>query len=360
MNINKINNNFTYKYILIIVFNLIILILIFSEWKNKYRNRIGVVGVRHEVNIGNNLIKYAISIKLKELGYVPYIIGTHWKNYNITFINQTTNLVIINNSFTELKEDDYDFLIVNSDQTWYRYDEHFYDYGFLKFAENWKIRKFVYGASIGHDFWTLNKTEEQIAKGLVGQFSGISVREMGSIKLIKQHLGITPTFVLDPTFLIDKKYYLDIIKNYKGEVPIKKKYIFIYNINNNTFVIDAVNNATKIFDFDTYYFNLNNESSIQNFIYYMVNSEAVITNAFHGTVFSIIFNKPFITIYKRYDAIERFNSLDYLFGVRDRLYINGQEINFDLLIKPLKFNHNLLNEFKKDSINFIKDNLKKE
>ena len=136
--------------------------------------------------------------------------------------------------------------------------------------------------------------------------------------------------------------------------------IFIYNINNNTFVIDAVNNATKIFDFDTYYFNLNNESSIQNFIYYMVNSEAVITNAFHGTVFSIIFNKPFITIYKRYDAIERFNSLDYLFGVRDRLYINGQEINFDLLIKPLKFNHNLLNEFKKDSINFIKDNLKKE
>ena len=92
----------------------------------------------------------------------------------------------------------------------------------------------------------------------------------------------------------------------------------------------------------------------------MVNSEAVITNAFHGTVFSIIFNKPFITIYKRYDAIERFNSLDYLFGVRDRLYINGQEINFDLLIKPLKFNHNLLNEFKKDSINFIKDNLKKE
>ena len=155
---------------------------------------------------------------------MPYIIGTHWKNYNITFINQTTNLVIINNSFTELKEDDYDFLIVNSDQTWYRYDEHFYDYGFLKFAENWKIRKFVYGASIGHDFWTLNKTEEQIAKGLVGQFSGISVREMGSIKLIKQHLGITPTFVLDPTFLIDKKYYLDIIKNYKGEVPIKKKY----------------------------------------------------------------------------------------------------------------------------------------
>ena len=91
----------------------------------------------------------------------------------------------------------------------------------------------------------------------------------------------------------------------------------------------------------------------------MVKSEAVITNAFHGTVFSIIFNKPFITIYRRYDAIERFNSLDYLFGVKDRLYINGQEINLDLLIKPLKINHKLLNRFKKNSINFIKDNLRK-
>ena len=37
------------------------------------------------------------------------------------------------------------------------------------------------------------------------------MREKGSIKLIKKHLGITPEFVLDPTLLIDKKDYLDLI-----------------------------------------------------------------------------------------------------------------------------------------------------
>ena len=68
--------------------------------KKKIKKKIGVIGVRHETNIGNNLIKYAMSIKLSELGYIPYIIGTVWKQYNnIEFINQTTKLVIIKNNY---------------------------------------------------------------------------------------------------------------------------------------------------------------------------------------------------------------------------------------------------------------------
>ena len=43
--------------------------------------------------IGNNLLKYAISIKLKELGFQPYIIGTLWKNYDISFLKKNTNCI---------------------------------------------------------------------------------------------------------------------------------------------------------------------------------------------------------------------------------------------------------------------------
>ena len=357
---NKINNaHFTYKYVLIIVFNLIILLLFQIKKIIKKGKRVGVIGVRHEVNIGNNLIKYAMSIKLKELGYIPYIIGTRWKYYNITFINQTTNLVVIQNNFSEIKENDYDILIVNSDQTWRKYDKHFYDYGFLKFAENWKVKKFAYGASIGLDYWKMTKDDEQIAKNLLKDFSGISVREEGSIKLIKEHLGIIPTFVLDPTFLIDKKYYLDIIKGFQGDVVMKKKYIFVYSIYHSEDFINDVKNASSILNYDIYFFNLNNNSKIQNFIYYMVKSDAVMTNAFHGTVFSIIFNKPFITIYNKSNAKERYNTLDYLFGVHDRLFIHGQQINIELLLKPLEIDYKHLNQFKVNSINFLKSNLEK-
>ena len=120
--------------------------------------------------------------------------------------------------------------MVNSDQTWRRFDDNFYDYAFLKFAEKWNIPKFVYAASIGFDYWILSPEDEKVAKNLLRNFTGISVREKGSIELIEKHLGIKSLFVLDPTLLIDKKYYLNLIKNFKPNINEKEKYIFIYLI----------------------------------------------------------------------------------------------------------------------------------
>ena len=64
--------------------------------KNKKKLKIGIVGVRHEINIGNNLIKYAISKVLKDFGYIPYIIGTRYNIFSIEFVQRRTNLVVIN------------------------------------------------------------------------------------------------------------------------------------------------------------------------------------------------------------------------------------------------------------------------
>ena len=128
-------------------------------------------------------------IKLKELGYDPYIVTTNHKNVNISFINHTTNIILIKN-YSQIKENDFDILLVNSDQTWRKWDKYFYDCGFLKFAEKWNKLKFVYGASLGFDYWDLNQNDEKIIKPLLKDFSDISVRERGSIKLIQAHLNI--------------------------------------------------------------------------------------------------------------------------------------------------------------------------
>ena len=337
----KFNKRLSSKSSFLIIINLsLIYLLIF---KQKFLKKVGVIGVRHETNIGNNLIKYAISIKLKELGYIPYIIGTIWNRFNnITFINQTTNLVVIKNNFSEIKQNDYDILMVNSDQTWVKFDEFFYDYGFLKFAEFWNITKIVYGASIGLDIWSFSQEDNTIAKRLLQNFSGISVREKGSIELIKKHLNISPEFVLDPTFLIDKKYYFDLIKNFKGNITNEKKYIFVYNIANDQYVINSMKNASKELNFEINYFPLNNESSVLSFIYYMIKSTAVITNSYHGTVFSIIFNKPFLTIYHRLNSKERYISLGNIFNVSERILEREQKPNYELLKKPLHINNKSL------------------
>jgi hypothetical protein len=123
--------------------------------------------------------------------------------------------------------------MVNSDQTWRKYNEkYFYDIAFLKFAKKWNIPKFVYAASFGMDKWNLNKKDKEIAKFLLKNFTGISVREKGSVKIVENHLGIKPIFVLDPTLLIDRKYYLKLIKNYKNDILIDDNYIFVYTLTN--------------------------------------------------------------------------------------------------------------------------------
>ena len=334
--------------------------------KIKQRLKIGVVGVGHGANVGNNMIKYAISIVLSNLGYEPYIIGTHNNNFTINFANKTTNLVVIKKKFSEIKENDYDILMVNSDQTWRKFSNYFFDYGFLRFARNWNIKKFVYGTSIGFDYWPFTPKEDMIMKELLKNFTGVSVREMGSIKLIQKHLGITPEFVLDPTLLIDKKYYLNLIKDYKNKINNNNKYtnndyIFFYtfgNIRTSEFKINRLykelkfKKREKIFDF-----NLNNNQTIEDFLYYISNCKAVVTQSFHGTVFSIIFKKPFITISVKGWAEERFRSLGKLLGVEKRIVNYNQRPNINLLSTHLNVNYSLIKDLRKKSIDFIKKNL---
>lgn len=78
--------------------------------------------------------------------------------------------------------------MVNSDQTWNKFDDNFYDNGFLKFAESWDIPRFTYAASYG-DYWILNKKDKIIIKKLLKKFIGISVREKVQLKYLKKILA---------------------------------------------------------------------------------------------------------------------------------------------------------------------------
>ena len=279
------------KISILLIFSIIFICITFKKVKIK----IGIFGCRHDKNIGNFLIKYAMSTKLIELGYDPYIVTTNHKRVNISFINSTTKIIIVEN-YSEIKENDYDILLVNSDQTWRKWDKYFYHCGFLKFAEKWNKLKFVYGASLGYDYYAFNKKDELIIKPLIKQFSGISVREIGSIKLIKEHLGISPKLVLDPTLIIDKKYYLNLIKEYKSDVNDTINYIFVYILYKPQNKIESfVKRIKRETNFKIYYYNMNNYSLVEDFIYHIKNSKAVITNSFHCTIFSILFSKPFIS-----------------------------------------------------------------
>ena len=170
-----------------------------SDKKSPKKIKIGVIGEHFSQNIGNNLLKYAIFIKLKELGFDPQIIGYLIPGENISELNKTINIRIIKKSYREINRNDYDILMVNSDQVWKHGNLFCFDIGFLKFSFNWNITKFIYGASLGSEIWKYKRNENIILKKLLKEFKGVSVREKGTIKLVKNHLNITPTLVVDPT-----------------------------------------------------------------------------------------------------------------------------------------------------------------
>lgn len=345
-----------FKYRFIIIF-----ILIYNIFNSNYyaiRKRIGVIGLDHSQNVGNNLLKYAISIKLSEFGYIPYIIGRRFRNHNISFINSTVNLVIIKN-FSEIKESDFDILMVNSDQTWSVYVQDFYNIAFLKFAEKWEKPKFVYGASLGFDTWKFNDTDEKVAKKLMKKFSGISVREKVSVDLIKKHLDLNAIFVLDPTLLINKKYYLKLIKDYQSYI-IKginnEQYIFAYILKKKKNLQIYLSRVKKKLKLPIFYVTIGNKDQVKEFLYGINSCKAVITNSFHGTIFSIIFNKPFVT-FKMMNNDCRLNNLIEIFNIGDRIIDVNSVPSISLLKRPLAIDKLKLNSLRKRSIDYLKQNL---
>ena len=97
---------------------------------------------------------------------------------------------------------------------------------------------------------------------------------------------------------------------------------------------------------------------MENFIFGINISDALITDSYHGTIFSIIFNKPFITFINRSRGIKRFMTLRNLFKLSERIisssYFSPQ---IDLLLSPLNIDQTLLNSLKNHSLNYLEKNL---
>ena len=349
INFNKNILIFVVSFLLIYLSNLI---------ENYHRKlKIGIICLEHSNNIGNNLLKLAIYNKISELGYNPIMIGTKAKNNNISFIQNAAKIRIIQTNFSEIKENDYDILIVNSDQTWRKWDRHFYDIAFLRFSEKWDKYRFIYGASLGYDSWKFSKEDENIAKHLLKNFKSLSFREMHTVEFVKEHLGYKSTFVLDPTLLINKDFYLDLIKDYKSDIKIND-YIFVYRIINSTRINNFLEKVKETLNINLYVVNMNEQDQIYKFLYGIHQSRGVITDSFHASIFSIIFNKPFIAFVNQIGDDGRFKTIKDIFKLENRIYNINETAKISLLKTPLNINKKLLNSLKRKSLNYLKNNLK--
>jgi exopolysaccharide biosynthesis predicted pyruvyltransferase EpsI len=88
-----------------------------------------------------------------------------------------------------------------------------------------------------------------------------------------------------------------------------------------------------------------------------MDAEFVVTDSFHGTVFSILFNKPFIAIGNQDRGLARFSSLLKLFNLENRLIQTSTDIDDKLLHEKINWEkvNAILREKKEQSLRFLND-----
>lgn len=242
-------------------------------------------------------------------------------------------------SFSELSEHDYDALVVGSDQVWrpaYCDVNKF----FLSFAKNWKIKRIAYAASFGSAEREYGDELIDNLKPLAEKFNAISVREDSGVELCKDYFGIEAHFVLDPTLLLSREKYELLIRN-KG-FDDNKGNLFVYVLDEDENKKKSVNIISDSLNLHPYSIKVCGDQrelpldariqpSVETWLKSIADSNFVVTDSFHGCVFSIIFHKPFVIIANAERGQSRLESLLRLFHLENRLL--SDEKNLNILIR---------------------------
>lgn len=266
----------------------------------------------------------------------------------------------------------FDGYVVGSDQVWRPcYSYNIYN-DFLDFCQDENnIKRIAYAASFGVDNWEFNETQTKECSRLAKLFDAISVREDSGENLCKKFLGVNATHVLDPTMLLEKDDYIKLVE--ENNEPLSQGDLFCYFLDNN----EKKENIRKIIEQEqglngfqvkigrhTYLLEKNKDinnlilSAPTKWLRAFMDAELVLTDSFHGCVFSIIFNKPFWVIENKERGNARFDSLLKLFKLENRRVDieNATYIDFSSPIDWQEVN-SIKKDWQKKSINFIKESL---
>lgn len=249
-----------------------------------------------------------------------------------------------------------DAYVVGSDQVW----RPAFNLGprlgnmFLNFADD-KVKKLSYAASFGCKEWEYTEEQELQCGKLAKRFDAISVREASGVDLCKEHFGVDATLVLDPTLLLDKEDYGKVC----NDVPRKGKHIFVYSLVVSEGVLAVAEKVAEKMGLPIIVkqagSKVRKEDTIEDWFAEFRDADYVVTDSFHGMVFSIIFNKPFSVVMNPSGGNERYISLLSHLGLMERI-VNGETLSSNSNINWQEVNLKLT-DLKKTSLLFLRNNL---
>lgn len=366
----------------------------------------GILTFHGAYNFGSNLQAYALQKTIQNLGYEVEIINYRpsiqralYSVVNTKVINKGTilksifNVVhynkikaknqrfedfiknkLVKNTEDFLDESDvkeiinsYTNIVCGSDQVW-NLSNKTYDRSkvyYLDFPN--KVNSVSYAPSFGNDINFLKDNFEEISN-MVKKFNHISIRERDAVDYFNQK-GINAQITLDPTLLLKKEEWEELI-----DEPIEKEpYILYYSLNCKKFSIDITKKIQEKLNVKVINpflhpkgslsgFEIKADSGPIEFLNLIKYAKCICTNSFHGTVFSILLEKPFYALFDEDNGKlireNRKASLMEQLGLEKNMATlsNIKDFNeiFNTSYEDVKIK---LEELKKSSIKYLKDSL---
>ena len=364
--------------------------------------RIGILTLPLHNNYGGILQAYALMTTLKKQGHEVWLIRydpnkpfSSWKvpiaigkrlilkyifgkdivilkekkarrdNQNIQefidrYVQPQTHKLYESHTLPELGQYNLDAYIVGSDQVWReKYNPKSITNYFFDFITNDNTKKISYAASFGVDSWDYDPDTTKKLKILAGKFDALSVREDSGVQLCEEFLGVNAELVLDPTMLLQKSEYEELTTSKLDGQNNLLLYILDETTEKKT-VIEAVSSTGNFKSFSIGHSKGDvPDPSIINWLEGFSSAQFVVTDSFHGCVFSIIFNIPFLVIGNNDRGLARFNSLLKLFNLTDRLITDVSNIDHIKLANEINWNdvNKILEQKRGYAISFLNKSL---
>ena len=232
-------------------------------------------------------------------------------------------------------------IIVGSDQIWRPVMYDAVKYYFLGFARESDILRIAYAPSVALDVWPFNEETTAQLRELIKKFSAVSVREESSVKLIKDNLCVDAQWVLDPTMLLKRDDYLEVCKDVKKS---KEFFVFAYILDMTDEKKAMAEKVAKTCGCSVKYLTadkVKEDDTIEKWLANFRDAKFVVTDSYHGTVFSLIFKKQFYCFYNTYRGNARMDSLKSISGLDDRFIMNlvdvaGTSIDYNSVDNNIK------------------------
>ena len=287
--------------------------------------------------VGNSVYNKPILRELYQIAKLPERIKNKYGKRKKLFDEFTKKYLLTTSksygSNEELKNDlpEADVFFAGSDQIWNTFFNNGKDPAFyLDFVPETAIR-----ASYAASFATEDIVEEYEVKvkKWLNNLDYISVRESSGVEIVKKLTSKKVVQVLDPVFLLDEKVWIEL----EREVRIAEPYVLIYDFDNNDELNQFAYEVAKQNKWKVYSFFKNHKcdksfdkAGPREFLWLIRHAKFVVSNSFHATAFSIIFQKQFV-VFNRKEAINtRMRDLTKSLGiqmVKKNCTIEYQKVN---------------------------------